>query len=125
MLRDARMVRTYRPCSGARPTGSRRGTMAATGATRHLDADITRSGSALALDGASDGVHGRALGAAATSCTQHGTAFSTGVASLSVPSEWTPPAAAKSTAAGATSAARATGDLRRLLANEWRATKAP
>src|SRR4029450_1474304 len=71
------------------------------------------------------------LGAAATSSTQHGAAASgagaalpnTGLGAGSAANGWTSAPTAKNTAAGPMTAARATGGLRRFLANECRPTE--
>src|ERR1700733_4774939 len=69
IVRAARIVLTWRPRSGAIPTGNSCGTFLAT--TRHrdaLDAGSTSPRPALTLDAA----HDDGVAAAAVTCTQHG-----------------------------------------------------
>src|ERR1700722_10137710 len=71
IVRAARIVLTWRPRSGAIPTGNSCGTFLAT--TRHrdaLDAGSTSPRPALTLDAA----HDDGVAAAAVTCTQHGAA---------------------------------------------------
>ena len=99
--------------------------------TRHLEAAETIwAGTGLVLPRPADGAGEGAIGAAATSSTQHGgtgagagaTLGVAGFDSGSAANRWTSAPTAKNTAAGAMTAARATDGFRRSLANECRPT---
>ncbi len=122
MLRAAKMVLTCRPCSGATPTGNKRGISRST--TRHLDGD-TWPGAEITLDCSLNGADEDAIGAAPTISMQHGaTSSTTGSVSPPAASGWTSPPAAKKTAAGAMTAARTADDFhfRRCVTNSCRPT---
>src|SRR6516164_3740431 len=107
MLRAVKIVLTWRPCSGA------------TSATKKRDRVWYREAAA-GWSSAEPATLRDIVRAAVTISRRYGAVPPiTGLASAWAANGRTSPAAAKNRAAGASTAASATGDLRRFLANRW------